>query len=200
MLRKGISLIEATMVVAVVGVSAAVGVPRYQDSVERARLSGAASRVQQDIESIRERARALGVYQTIAFAHDGYKVIERTATGESAREVNMGAEPYRAHIDWLSSSGGSELHFDGYGVPECRAMLKLSHAGRAYIISIGKGTGDVGMGDRLEGTAVAAADVGVVSVAISTNVASVVPEPRRVGKVVFNPLSALDVVGVGGLD
>ncbi|MFN7613934.1 MAG: Tfp pilus assembly protein FimT/FimU, partial [Phycisphaerae bacterium] len=70
--HRAFSMIELVIVLVIVGVTAAIAVPRYVNSVQRTKVDGAARRIAADIERLRDRARAQGREQRMYLATAGY--------------------------------------------------------------------------------------------------------------------------------
>ena len=73
---RAFSLLELTMVLAIMGVVAAMAVPRYAAFLSRSHLNVAITRIGTDLERLRRTAKQTGASQTVTFipASDSYAV------------------------------------------------------------------------------------------------------------------------------
>ncbi len=110
--RRAFSMIEMVMVVVIIGIVAAIAVPRYADSRTGRHLSVAKSTLEKDIQLVKLRARSMAKKHTIYFSPDDdtYMVFEGTDLSSDkvvfARSMskdpidvdlsrtNLGASPY----------------------------------------------------------------------------------------------------------
>jgi prepilin-type N-terminal cleavage/methylation domain-containing protein len=93
--RRGFSMIELVTVLVIVGVTAAIAVPRYADSVRRAKVDGAARRMAADIERMRDRARTQGRDQRMYLASAGYVLAMTDDAGNLMKQrVDLSQDPY----------------------------------------------------------------------------------------------------------
>lgn len=189
MARRAFSLLELTIVVVILATAAVIAVPRVFGTTSRARLQAAAQRLAQDIEGTRERARTLGIYQTMCFSTEGYTIVERTPTTEEKVSTLLNEDPYHATIGWVVLRSGSELSFDGFGVPSTAAMIKVTNGTDAYLVSVNAGTGNVGVSSRATDTQADTAKAAETPVAIVDEVTDIAPTPRTNVKVRFGVIN-----------
>jgi prepilin-type N-terminal cleavage/methylation domain-containing protein len=189
MARRAFSLLELTIVVVILAAAAVIAAPRVFGTTSRARLQAAAQRLAQDIEATRERARTLGIYQTMCFSTEGYTVIERTPSTEEKVSTLLNEDPYNATIGWVVLKSGSELSFDGFGVPSTAAMVKVTNGRDAYIVSVNAGAGSVAVSSRASDAQADTAKASETPVAIADDVADIIPTPRVNVKVRFGVIN-----------
>lgn len=97
--RRAFSMVELVIVLAIVGVTSAIALPRYLSSTTRVKVDGAARKVVADIERLRDRARQQGREQRVYFGDAGYVLVTTDDSGAAVKEqVDLTLEPYRVGI------------------------------------------------------------------------------------------------------
>ena len=97
--RRAFSMVELVIVLAIVGVTSAIALPRYLSSTMRVKVDGAARKVVADIERLRDRARQQGREQRMYFGDAGYVLVTTDDSGTELKEqVDLTLEPYRVGI------------------------------------------------------------------------------------------------------
>lgn len=92
---RGFSMIELVIVLVIIGVTAAIAVPRYANSIQRTKVDGAARRMAADIERLRDRARAQGREQRLYVATAGYVLVMTDDAGNTVKQqVDLSIDPY----------------------------------------------------------------------------------------------------------
>lgn len=129
--RRGYSLIEVVMVLAIAGILAGVGALRYSSSLERARLESAARRLIADLDHARDLARRSGQSVRIQFnpAQSGYRISGGAHVSSVLNtQVFLNEDPYRVRIASADFDGASRLDFNGYGEPLAGGSIILRTA------------------------------------------------------------------------
>ena len=96
------TLLELCIVVAVVGILAAVAAPRFSQASDRYRAQSALLRLDSDLQLAMTSARARG--ESILFTLDAetstysFKNLPNPHTGEANTTINLGAQPFRTPI------------------------------------------------------------------------------------------------------
>lgn len=117
--RNAFTLVELIIVVMLLGIMAAVAVPRLIDSISYHRAEAAARRIKLDMEFARRRARMSSADRSIQFdpAGESYTITGAAHLDHpaSAYEVRLDEDPYQAVIVSADFGGDAVLTFDGYG-------------------------------------------------------------------------------------
>jgi prepilin-type N-terminal cleavage/methylation domain-containing protein len=142
MRRSAFSLVELTMVIAIVGVAAAIAMPRYSASLARYKLEAAARRLAADLALAQSRARALSASQTVIFSAAGYTLSGMTdpERPSSPYSVSLGEE-FSASITANSFGHGKTVTFNGYGVPDGAGTIILQVGVLQKSVSVDADTG-----------------------------------------------------------
>lgn len=144
-MRRGFSLIELTLVTVIVGIVAAMAVPRYADALARYRADAAAQRIVVNLERAQTLAQSSSRDVTVWFRVnlEILEITDRAGTydGELEYQTQLGEDPY--HCDLLSADFGGNhyLVFDGYGQPNSGGTATLEVGGLTRTITLDPDTG-----------------------------------------------------------
>ncbi len=196
MARRAFSLLELTLVIVVLATASVIAVPRLMSATRRARLHAAVQRLVQDLNATRERARTMGVYQTFCFSKEGYTIVQRTPTTEQKAEVILTDDPYHAGIGWVKFASGTELSFDGFGVPSSSTCVKVTNGTEAYYVTVAAGSGVSTTSEMKNPSEAATIDASVTPTPIVATLLDIVPVPRITGKVRFTASGSNVVVNI----
>lgn len=148
--RAGFSLVELTLVMAIMAVLAALAVPRWSQATARYRLELAAERVERDLRMARDVARARGASVSVVFSDEGmvYEIAgladpERRSTAYSVRLFD---EPYGLTKVELTLGNASVVAFDGFGVPSASGRITLRNGWGDRVVEVEAKTGAVRRG------------------------------------------------------
>lgn len=113
---RGFTVIELMMVLAILGVLAAIATPRIARSLAQNRALQAAALIKSDIRRVASQARATSQPWTITFSSTGYTIAGNNATGAAVSStVTLTDEPYLASIASISCGADNALVFTGHG-------------------------------------------------------------------------------------
>ncbi len=127
--RQGFNLFELVLVLAIMGIVAAIAVPRFGRASARYRAAVAARRVVRDLELASRTARNAGASRSLAFdsASGQYTISDLAGLEKSTApyRVDLSAEPYQSRIDSVDFGGDAEVVFNGYGVGDSGGTIVL---------------------------------------------------------------------------
>ena len=154
--RRGFSLAELLMVMAIMGVAGAIAMPRFAEAEMRWRARGAAERIVADLERARTTALATSASLRISFSRDGYQMKSTSdlPAATALGTVMLSEKPYLAQITSVDFGGTQILEINGAGIAssdgtivvgagEYRVAVKFTKAGGTVTI------GEVETGGRL---------------------------------------------------
>jgi prepilin-type N-terminal cleavage/methylation domain-containing protein len=125
---RAFSLLEISIVLAIIGVLAAIAVPRFGNSITKQSADGAARRIAADLELARRTAINKSTAQTFRLldgSAPGYTLVglpHRDRPTETY-SVSFAHDCYGAARVSYNFGGDLDLIFDMYGVPDSAAQL-----------------------------------------------------------------------------
>jgi len=151
MARRGFSMIELVIVLAIIATLAAIAMPRYTASLSNYRADAAARRIVADFTYARTRAIAGSTGQAVVFtpSNHSYQLTGATSADKpsSAFVVSLAADPYKAVIDHIDfgGTGATTFTFNGYGYPDKGGfvVVRVGSATRRVVLSRAQGTTEV---------------------------------------------------------
>lgn len=138
--RRAFSLVELTMVMAIMAIAAAIAAPRWGEAMGRYRVDAAARRIVADLALAQTNARATSSPQTITFnpGADTYALSGLTSfeTGTGVYTVYLSKSPYLADLTSSDFAASTPLSFNAFGVPSAGGALTVTSGGFSRTISI----------------------------------------------------------------
>ncbi len=142
----GFSLVELTLVTIIIGIVAAMAVPRYADALTRYRADAAAQRIVADLARAQSHAQATSTSATVWLrtAEDEVQILELTALdgGSGTYLTKLNEAPYFADLTNAVTDGDQYLVFDGYGQPDSAGTFILNCGGVQRTITVDATTGE----------------------------------------------------------
>jgi prepilin-type N-terminal cleavage/methylation domain-containing protein len=124
-IRRGpaaFTLAELAVVITIMGILAAVAVPRFANALARQRRDQAVNRISTDLEYARRRAVQTSTPITVVFdvANDRYTLQDVPDIDRPGKDytVDLSVEPYSVHILAADFGGNAKVTYDIYGVPD----------------------------------------------------------------------------------
>ena len=145
-MRLNLGVIRVITVTAIIGVLAAVALPRFAGAMANHRLEVAATRIVADLSLVQRQARTASASQTIRFElGDDNRYHLPTAEDidhpGSVYTVELSEEPYQATLRSADFGGDTEIIFDGYGIPDSGGSVVIQVADQLKIITVDAETG-----------------------------------------------------------
>lgn len=151
---QGFSLIEAVMVVAIIGALAGIVLPRFADAQARYRATATARRVAADLELARAHARANSASVTVAFdvADQSYSLSGVTDPDDPAAGyvVDLGGDDHAGGLISANFGGAAQVTFDGYGAPSSGGSILVGKNTLKVRVKVFNKTGRIEVIDGFE--------------------------------------------------
>ena len=143
--RGGFGLMELVVVLAIVGVMAAIAVPRYANSLARFRVDGAARRIVADLAMARASARQASQGTAVLFDVAGDRLtipsVQNMNSSTAVYEDRLGDAPYNVSLVSANFGGSAQVTFDGYGMPNADGTVVVQVGTIQKTVSLSKVTG-----------------------------------------------------------
>ncbi len=124
--RRGTTLIELVMVMAIAAVLAAIAMPRYASATARRKVTAAASRLATDLDTARSQARNTSSPTTMTWTLGSGRYSWASASVRtSATTADLSRSPYETLILSLAVGGDAALVYSGLGLPDSAATIVL---------------------------------------------------------------------------
>lgn len=149
--RPGFTLVEVLMVLGIVGVIAAMALPRWVRSMAHYEADAAARRLAADLSWAQAMARNTSSTQTVhlSLAGSSYQLVGITDPDHrsQAYAVDLTQAPYRSTLVSASAAdANSNIVFDGYGTPATSGTLVVQAGDCQKTVTLNAGTGSISIG------------------------------------------------------
>lgn len=138
-------MIDLVITVMVIGIMAAVAVPRFVGSLQRYRVEAAAKRVQADLGFARRTAMARSTPLTVQFtgASHNYTIVgvDRPDRVGQAYTIQLADSPYQSIIVSAVLGGDESVQFNQYGVPDSGGTITVQSGAFQKTVTIDPETG-----------------------------------------------------------
>lgn len=130
---------------AIIGVLAAIAVPRFANASARSRINSAANRVAADLELARKYAIHSSTPQTVTFNGNSYEIsgMRSPDRSTSSYNVDLSADPYRAQIVSVNLGSDSQISFDIYGNADSGGVVSINVADMIRKVRVNPMTGKI---------------------------------------------------------
>ena len=130
-LAAGFSLVELTLCALIIGMVAAVALPRYASAQARFRVDAAVGRLQADLDLARQQAQATSRSVTVWFRvdTDQLQILGAAALDQPAAAYTtaLAEGPYLCDLQTADAGGDAYLIVEGFGLADSTASLRLVH-------------------------------------------------------------------------
>lgn len=148
--RAGLTLVDVTLTIVIIGLLAAVGAPRFAHVLDGMNLEAGAQRVAADLRRARQQARAKGAPQSVVFSttNGTYELLAMHGSDRPGAPylVDLAEPPYSVSLVSASLGAmgtGSTVVFDMYGRPDYGGTVVVAAGGQQRTIRIEGLTGRV---------------------------------------------------------
>ena len=143
-LHTAFSLMEMVMVLAIMAVLSAIAVPRYSNTVERARADAVARRLVADLAYAQRAAKTTNQPQTVKLVWPSYyELVDLPGLNDPNAKyvVMLDEEPYGASGFSFQLGGDNNLVFDIYGMPDSGGWITINVGSQYRTVTIDADSG-----------------------------------------------------------
>ena len=145
--RRGFSLIEVVLLIAILGVVAAIAMPRLAASQQRYRVALAADATQRFLEhaAAAARARSGGVIVRVSAANDALAApdLPHPDRPSAPFRLDLADAPWRTNLSAGSLPIDTDITFDRDGRPDAGGTLAIDSGGHSITLELVQASGRV---------------------------------------------------------
>lgn len=149
---SGFTMLEVVLTMLVMGIIAAVTLPRFLNSLDHYRADAAARQLTADLQLAQKNARFTGAAETISFdpVHHRYSfsTLADPYGGSALYTVTLAESPYFCSLDQIIADGGPSVTFDGYGFPDQSVQLVVSSGKGVRLLTLDAVTGRISVTEK----------------------------------------------------
>ena len=143
--KRGVTLVDVTLTVAILGILASVAVPKFTDSLDRCRAQTAAAQIQADLTLARQLAMAksgtLNVQFTSASNHYTLEGVDHPQRVGQVYTVELDDSPYRVNLVSADLGGDERVVFNAFGLPDSGGTITVQSGRWNQTVTIDPDTG-----------------------------------------------------------
>ena len=145
--RRGVSLLDLTITLFILGIIAAAGAPRFVGSLQLARATAAAERVALDLKYAKRHAKIRHAQETVSFDVAGHRYALSTVADldrkAQAYTVDLSDYPYESALVSVDFAGVPSVTFNALGSPDHAGQVIVKCGGHQKIVTVVADSGEV---------------------------------------------------------